>query len=90
LKGPINLLLNVVVADYALIAGAYNSVILIASLIEKRRKECTSSFDGISHTCVANYCEECIRSVHGEESTEDSDVDEEEIMKWNMKKYSTI
>jgi hypothetical protein len=44
LKGPINLLLNVIAADYALIAGAYNFVILIGALIEKRRKEGTSDF----------------------------------------------
>lgn len=44
LKGPMNLLLNVIAADYALIAGAYNFVILIASLIEKRRKQGTSDF----------------------------------------------
>src|SRR5271155_992690 len=39
LKGPINLLLNVAAADYALIAGAYNLIVLVASWIEKRRKE---------------------------------------------------
>jgi hypothetical protein len=43
LKGPINLLLNVIAADYALIAGAYNFVVLVATLIEKRRKQGVSS-----------------------------------------------
>ena len=43
LKAPINLLLNVAAADYALIAGAYNLIVLVASWIEKCRKEGSST-----------------------------------------------
>jgi hypothetical protein len=38
LKHPLNLLLTVLAADYALIVGGYGLVVLIASLIQKRRK----------------------------------------------------
>jgi hypothetical protein len=39
LKHPINLLLTVIAADYALIVGGYTLTVFIASLIEKARKE---------------------------------------------------
>jgi hypothetical protein len=38
LKSPFSLFITVVVADYALIAGAYNFAIWIAVIIEKRQK----------------------------------------------------
>jgi hypothetical protein len=39
LKSPFSLLITVLVADYALIIGAYNLVLMIARIIEKSRKE---------------------------------------------------
>ena len=39
LKHPINLFITVVAGDYALIVGGYTVVVLMAAVIEKRRKE---------------------------------------------------
>jgi hypothetical protein len=61
LKSPFSLFITVVVADYALITGAYNFVLLIAVIIEKRRKK-----NGNLSSCFmwsdlsANFCQGCV------------------------------
>lgn len=59
LKAPGSLIISVIVADYALIVGAYNLVILFAGMIEKRRRS-----NGDAHSTlglhVVSYCLGCI------------------------------
>jgi len=69
LKRPLNLLLTVLGADYALIVGGYTLVVLIASLIEKGRKEGIVLSGPILY--VANYCEGCFQPVPSEEPAEE-------------------
>jgi len=76
LKHPLSLLLTVLGADYALVVGGYTLVVLIASLIQKGRKEGIRLLGSILY--VANYCEGCFQPVPCEEPAEEEDRIREE------------